>query len=107
MDQSKVEASKCSRREVRKNSRQQAIIVLVYFWLAEKRARYLSSLIDKKNALHTKTTKRITYVEKNSGDSVSSSQLTQWGIFKVLVNKHNRENFSTWFKSSTKPSRKP
>ena len=104
MDQSKVEATKCSRREVRKNSRQQAIIVLVYFWLAEKRARYLSSLFDKENALYTKTAKHITYVEKNCGDPVSSSQLTQWGICKVLVNKHNRESFSTWFKSSIKPT---
>ena len=43
MDQSKVEASTCSRREAQENSRQQAIIVLVYFWLAEKRARYFFS----------------------------------------------------------------
>ena len=31
LDQSKVEASTCSRREVRENSRQLAIIVLVSF----------------------------------------------------------------------------
>ena len=65
---------------------------------------YFCRLIEKKTALYTKTTKHITYVEKNCGDSVSSSQLTQWGIRKVLVNKYNRESFSTWFKSSIKPS---